>query len=296
MDARENWLRAVEYRHPEWIPCSVGFSPITWRTHGKDLEKIVLEHPRLWPNYDPGKADFYDEMPVVYREGEYYTDNWGCTWLNIQEGLEGQVVGHPLADWSALATYRMPDPLVYDERGPADPEKWDKIARHVAEARDKGQLIFGNGERLFDRLYFLRGFENLMTDFATEPPELARLIGMLEEYEMKVIHKWLELRPDVISFHTDFGTQHGPMISPASFRKYIKPLFQTLFQACRRSGVHVFLSSDGNILPMVDDLIECGVSVHDPQLRACTLEGIVKAYKGKLCACVDLDRQAWPFV
>lgn len=31
--------------------------------------------------------------------------------------------------------------------------------------------------------------------------------------------------------------------------------------------------------------------MHDPQFRANTLEGIFKAYKGKLCAQVDLDQQ-----
>jgi hypothetical protein len=49
-------------------------------------------------------------------------------------------------------------------------------------------------------------------------------------------------------------------------------------------------------LEIVDDLIECGVSVHDPQLRANTLDGIVKAYKGKLFTMLDLDRQGFPFM
>ena len=53
------------------------------------------------------------------------------------------------------------------------------------------------------------------------------------------------------------------------------------------------LSSDGKLLEIVDDLVECGVSVHDPQLRANGLDGIVRRYRGKLCAQVDLDRQAF---
>ena len=73
-------------------------------------------------------------------------------------------------------------------------------------------------------------------------------------------------------------------------------MFKRLFQTCRTAGVHVYLSSDGNLLEIVDDLIECGVSVHDPQLRANTLSGIIKAYKGKMCAMVDLDRQSFPFL
>ena len=157
-------------------------------------------------------------------------------------------------------------------------------------------MVWGNGERLFDRLYFLRGFDNLMLDFAEEPPELVRLIAMLEDYEMRLIRRWLKLGVDVIGFHTDIGAQASLMISPASFLKYIKPMFKTLFQACRQAGVHAYLSSDGRLLEIVDDLIECGVSVHDPQLRANTLEGIARAYKGKLCANVDLDRQSFPFI
>ena len=60
--------------------------------------------------------------------------------------------------------------------------------------------------------------------------------------------------------------------------------------------MHVILSSDGRLLDIVDDLIECGVSVHDPQLRPNTVEGIARAYQGKLCASVDLDQQGFPFM
>jgi len=55
--------------------------------------------------------------------------------------------------------------------------------------------------------------------------------------------------------------------------------------------VHVFLSSDGRTLDAADDLIECGVSLHDPQLRPNTLKGIVQAFKGRLCVSVNLDQQ-----
>jgi hypothetical protein len=38
-----NYLRAVEFRHPEWISCSAGFAPILWKVHRQDLGKIVLD-------------------------------------------------------------------------------------------------------------------------------------------------------------------------------------------------------------------------------------------------------------
>ena len=48
-------------------------------------------------------------------------------------------------------------------------------------------------------------------------------------------------------------------------------------------------------MDIVDDLIECGVQMHDPQIRANTLDGIEKAYKGKMCINLDLDRQLFGF-
>nr|MDO8116348.1 hypothetical protein [Candidatus Sigynarchaeota archaeon] len=92
------------------------------------------------------------------------------------------------------------------------------------------------------------------------------------------------------------GMQDRLMISPRKFKQYIKPFFMTLFQRCRKEGAHVYLSSDGNLLSIVDDLVECGVSVHDPQERASNgIPGIKQAYKGKLCVDLDLDRQLFPF-
>ena len=288
---RENWLRTVEFRNPEWIPCGLSIAPLAWDTHREKLEAVAVRHPMLFGDYKPGSMKFGEYGPG-YRQGEYYRDNWGCVWYNTVGGLEGQVVEHPLADWSALAHYRPPDPRTQTERGERD---WSKIAADVKAAREAGRLLWGDGERLFDRLYFLRGYENLMEDIATDEPHLPLLIEMLLDYEMRLIRMWLDLGVDVVGFHTDIGSQRALMIHPDKFRRYIKPLFMELFQTCRRADAHVNLSSDGHVLEIVDDLIECGVSVHDPQLRANTLDGIVRCYKGRLCATADLDRQMFAF-
>ncbi|MCC7352794.1 MAG: hypothetical protein IT330_03475 [Anaerolineae bacterium] len=307
MNARENWLRAVEFRFPEWIPCRVQCYPAIWKRYRDDLAKVFSDHPRTMPGYRPGAIRDYDQMPTGFRRGEYLTDKWGCLRVTLQDGIAGEATKHPLADWSALATFQPPDPLsgTLDPitqgigaymQGRSGPLGWDEVEAGIRAQKERGELVAGDGEKLLDRLYFLRGFENLMLDLATEPPELPRLIAMLEEYEQKLIGKWRSLGVDYISFHTDFATQQGLMMRPATFRKWLKPLFSHLFLPCREAGVHVYLSSDGRCLDVVDDMAESGVSVHDPQLRPNTVEGIAKAYKGKLCAEVDLDQQGFAFM
>jgi hypothetical protein len=291
MTPKENWLRVVEFRHPESIPCGVGFAPLTWHVHREGLEDVCLKHPKLFPGFTKGGRDF-DSFAPVYRAGETFRDNWGCLWYNTTSGIEGQVIEHPLEDWSALDSYEFPDFRTKSERGDRD---WNAVCENIRKAKEAGGLVWADGERLFDRLYFLRGFENLMIDIATDDPNLAILIDRFTERQCELVGEYIKLGVDVIGFHTDIGAQTQLMISPEKFRKWIKPMFMAIFQPIRESGAHVYLSSDGRVLEIVDDLIECGVSVHDPQLRANTLDGIEKYYKGKLCANVDLDRQMWAF-
>jgi uroporphyrinogen decarboxylase len=284
---RENYLRAVEFRHPAWIPITVEFVPAIYRKYGAGLQELIRRHPLV---FEAGIRDF-DSQDPLYEEGRCYTDDWGCLWRNAQGGIIGQVVGHPLRDWAAFGSYRPPNPLEQID--------WSRIEKSIAEDRSLGRPIIATPESFsqggfFDRLQFLRGLENLLIDMVCGEPRLEALIEMVLEYNLKYIRKYLELAPDVMWFHGDIGTQAGLMMSLELFRKYLKPSYTEMFQTCRRAGCHVWYSSDGHVLEAVPDLVECGVSIHDPQVRANTIDGIRKAYKGKLCALVDIDEQMLP--
>jgi len=293
VNERENYLRAVEFRYPEWIPCSVALMPGTWRKYGNALEHIVARYPELFP-YWKASAEEHATFGPGYREGEHFTDNWGCVWYNVQGGLEGQVVGHPLADWSALPNWRPPDPLVEGDR---EPQEWDEACAGLQEAKAEGYVATGGLPHgfLFMRLLYLRGFENLMIDLVTDPPQLRELIQLLLGHNMALVKRWIELGVDVLSAGEDLGGQDRLLMTPRYFRKYIKPCYRELFEAAREGGCHVYLHSDGHILEIVDDLIECGVTILNPQVRANTLDGLVEACKGRVCVNLDLDRQLFPF-
>jgi len=44
---RENFLRAVEFRYPERIPCFIDFLPAVWNIYHEELMEIVLRHPLI---------------------------------------------------------------------------------------------------------------------------------------------------------------------------------------------------------------------------------------------------------
>ncbi len=292
MSERENYLRAVEGRYPQWIPIKFELFPAVWKTYGKKLEDLVMGHTLIFSEFEKGEKLWFEAEDPLFKYHEHYEDDWGCVWYNVRDGNLGQVVLHPLADWKNLDAIKIPDPL--------EQINWDSIERKAREAKQKGMPVVGEPESFaqvgfFDRLQFLRGLENLLVDFITEPPELQTLIDIVLEYNLKYIRRYLEIGVDIMWFHGDIGTQRGPMFSPEVFRKILKPAYTEMYQTCREAGAHVWYSSDGNLLEIIDDLVDCGVTIHDPQVRANTIDGIAKAYRGKLCAMVDIDEQMLPF-
>lgn len=290
----ENYIKTITFNNPRWIPCRVSLMPATWRKYRKSLEDIVLRHPKVFPDYKEGSIDFDIIDNPTYRRGKV-TDSWGCVWENIEEGLDGLVVGHPLDDWEKLDTYTPPDPITQEERG-GIPD-WEKRREWIKELKSQGKLATGGLPHgfMYMRLYYLRGFENLMIDIALDDPRLERLINMVLDYNIRFINKWLELGIDIMYFGDDLGNQDRLPISPEKFRRYLKPCYKKMFSLCREKNVYVYLHSDGHILEIIDDLIECGINVINPQVRANTIEGLEKVAKGKVCIDLDLDRQLFPF-
>ena len=289
MTNEENYLRTVEFRHPEWIPCSVSLMPATWARYREDLEDIVMRHPIIFGSYEKGSRDF-DSFGTSYTKGAY-TDEWGCEWENIRTGLDGQVVGHPIKSWDEVKDYEAPDPMAGRD--------WEKIGESLKKAREEGRLARGGGLPhgfMFQRLYYLIGFEKLMMGIAEGRPEVELLINKVFTHNMAAINKYLKLGANFMNFGDDMGNQVRLPMSPAHFRKYLmEPCFSKLFGACKDAGAHVYLHSDGHILEIIGDLVEYGLTVINPQIRANTLDGLVKECKGKVCVNIDLDRQLFPF-
>lgn len=295
MNNKENYLRTIEFRCPEWIPCRVGIMPATWKKYRESVEEIVRGHPKIFPSYEKGRRDF-DALPnPLYRKGEF-RDNWGCTWKNIAEGLDGAVANSPLEKWESLKTYKPPDPLTQSDWG--ERSDWDEMEKSFKRIKRKGGLARGGLPHgfMYMRLYYLRGFENFMIDLATDEPKLRELIDMVLNYNLEVINKHLEMGVEYMFFGDDLGLQSSLPMSPKKFRQYLKPCYTRMFTLCRERGVGVYLHSDGHILEIIDDLRESGVSVLNPQIRANSLAGLKKTGKGKVCIDLDLDRQLFPFV
>jgi hypothetical protein len=289
-----NYLKTITFDHPEWIPCRVGLMPATWIKYREELERLVLDHARVFPSYEQGSRDFDRIDDPLYELGRHI-DCWGTVWDNVERGLDSHPIEFPLEDWTAWGNYVPPDPLKDDMWGPRD---WEQERRLLDGARRRGDVAIGAGLPhgfMYMRLFYLRRFENLMIDMASEERRLWHVIDIVETYNSVVIGKLLSLGAELMLFGDDLGLQRSLPMSPAMWRKYIKPSYERMLRPCREANIPVYLHTDGHILHIVADLIEMGVRVLNPQFRANGLAGLKETAKGKVALDQDLDRQLFPF-
>jgi len=266
MPAEQDRIKAMTFDRPEYIPVGVGILPATWMRHREQLDALVRRHPAVFGSAPPGPRD-YDAVGGTYAAGEH-VDEWGCVWSNVRSGMEAIVTGHPVPRREMVRSFRPPQRLT---------------GRHPHGF-------------MFLRLFDLRGFEEMMVDFAEEPPELQMLIDLVLGHNLRNLQLRLkEERGPIIYFGDDNGMQTSLPISPAKWRKYIKPAYAKLYGRCREAGLHVYMHTDGCVWEVVGDLIDCGVEVLNLQYRANGLDNLVRTCKGKVCLNLDLDRQMFPF-
>lgn len=276
MREREKLLNCIELKGNGEIFSSVSIIATIWDSNKEYFEEKVnkCKHVSIGVSRDETR-----------KAGNKIRDKWGCLWIYPHDYLDGQVIEHPLENWEKLKDYQTPDPEKYTD--------WEKVKKDIRDAKKRGNFIYGGTAHgfFFLLITYLRGFENAMIDFAEGNKNLSKLIEIIENYWLAVIKKWIELEVDMIGFGDDLGFQNSLPINPETWRRYIKPSYKKFFTLCKENNVHVSLHTDGWIVSIMEDLIECGVSVLNPQDMVNGLENIERLLKNKICIDLDIDRQ-----
>jgi hypothetical protein len=259
-------VKAMTWQYPETIPVRIGTLPALWRKYQKEMKEIAAGYRQFFGDLSDS-FDYNTFTQPSYHMGQF-TDEWGCVWSNIQEGMESMVTGHPVKTREDIRTLKIPD---------------DRT----------GKMPHGF---MYLRLLDLRGFEEAMLDFAEEPPELQMLIDKVLEYNLLQLDIAIKKNDGPIQyFGDDQGIQKGLAIGRDKWVKYMKPCFTALYEKVHQAGKLVYMHTDGCIWEIMPDLQETGVNMLNPQYRANGLENLVRVCKGKIPINLDLDRQMLPF-
>jgi len=227
-----------------------------------------------------------------YQSGETYTDEWGIMWKSspyttpFGTGHYTEMIGHPLADDHAIAGYTGPDPN--------RPELYDEAAHVIADFKGEYWIVGVTVTTIFETAWALRGYEQMLMDFATNPDLAERILNIPYSYHLTAAKKLVEMGVDMIWTGDDVGMQTGMLISPKTWRRFLKPKMAHFIASLKATNpqVKVAYHSDGNVSAIIPDLIEIGLDVLNPVQPACMDPAELKRkYGDKLCFWGSMDEQ-----
>jgi uroporphyrinogen decarboxylase len=219
----------------------------------------------------PAGATFFDQTYFPYMDG--YPADFG--------GLSAEM-GRIL--WAALVH------SPWDHAG--EQGFWDTLRARAIELRETTDraLMIVVGCNLFEWGTFLRRMDNFLMDLVAEPVKVEALLDALMAGHLAVLERTCRAVGDVadiIRFGDDLGTNGGPFMSPAIYRKLFKPRHAMLCDYVHRhSGMKTFLHSCGSIRALMPDLIEAGYDVINPVQTDCSgmdAEGLKTDFGKDIC-------------
>ena len=219
---------------------------------GVDVRGVFLGPPDNW-------ADI--ELP-----DNAFQDQWGVVWKRPPTSLYFDPVRFPLAGEISLHdVVRYPWPDVAGDagytRGLRDRALW------LHERTEYG-IVLHLQDICVHYSQWLRGYEDWYTDFHLNPGVLTAIMDAVLERRMAVAESAIAAVGDivdVISCSDDVADQRGPMVSPDSYRKFIKPRHRRFFDMVHsRSDAKVLFHSDGSLPKLLPDFIEIGIDFINP--------------------------------
>lgn len=232
--------------------------------------------------YPDDVASYGIVMPGVYAtEG----DN-GYSYVRKQEPKSDEKKGldsnEAIADWDelddVLANFPSPE---FAGMFPVKPE-------------NDGRYVLCNWWYcFFERMWSLRGMENALMDFYTNPDEVHRLFDALTNFYCRVIERAAkEMHANGVFTSDDIGTQNSPFFSPEIFRTFFKPYYKRLIDTAHANDMHFWLHTCGNIEEFIPDFIEIGLDVlHPIQKYTMDEKKIAEKYGDKICIWAGFDVQ-----
>jgi len=209
-------------------------------------------------------------------------DEWGALWHNIGISRLGEVREPALKDWRDFDRLAIPDA--------AEPRRWESVRGARQRAGEK--FLNASGISLYERAHFIRGLENLWSDIYEAPDMLGRLLDILVDMNVTAIGRYAAEQADGYTFCDDWGLQDRLMISPEAWRRIWKPRYARVYAAAHEAGMLNLLHSCGNIVDILDDLIEIGLDVIQmDQQENMGLEALGKRFRGRITFWCPVDIQ-----
>ncbi|MFQ5710278.1 MAG: uroporphyrinogen decarboxylase family protein [Candidatus Geothermarchaeales archaeon] len=205
-----------------------------------DLDAIIVRDSWFYPqNFKPRFIDentYVDHYGKIYRIRRDVKTRW---WI-------GGIIGSP----EDLDEYVPPDP---------DEMCYDVLEAAIELAGEEYPVVGWSHCGMMMPWQIRGGLDKLVHDIYRDPGFAKKLIKTIADVNIGVAKNMLDRGVDVLAESDDIADAKSTFFPPRVLREFFFPHMERLIQECHRRDVPFMKHSDGNLYPVLDDMISLGI-------------------------------------
>ncbi|MFO7897712.1 MAG: uroporphyrinogen decarboxylase family protein [Planctomycetota bacterium] len=291
MTPRERMTATLNLEKPDQVPIQ-----INWRSElmdtvkkhygvetGREVEQILGADMNRgigvrtdWPEYEERvngevSGPFGSSGPAVVRDEFTFEDHWGVVERANDAKTYLQWIDGPFSENDDLDSFDWPT----EERVHLPADAADRVRRY----KEQGYWVTGSsGVHPFKQSWRMRGFENFLCDYLANPAWVEAIYDRIVRYNIACCRASAEAGVDMLQYWGDVAMQSRMIVPPDQWRRLDKLAWKRIIDATREVNPDIvfFFHSDGNVTPIIGDLIEIGFDILNPLQPECVNPAIVK--------------------
>lgn len=225
----------------------------------------------------------FEEEP--HAKGTHYQDEWGITY--VKDGWPVMVqIDVPIKNRRDWNNYRLPDP---------DAPHRVKMIRDAVKANETEMAIIAGFLGPFTMMYwYFMDLANLSLTVYDDPALIDEMCTAYVQWTLEAVRLAHEAGGiHAFAIADDWGGTTGLLMSPAHLRRFFIKPFTQIVQGMKRYGLPVMMHNDGNLWPVMDDLVGSGIDGFHPVERAASmdLQTIKDRYRARLCPIGNINNK-----
>ena len=269
-----------------------GFSLLMFSAKGVDTWEVSLKNNaakvKAYKKLDFDAVNVTDYSLVChgyspkFLDEHTFIDEWGRVMKSRSDTKTTWWVGGTIKTPGDLEQYEPPD-----AEAPGRMEILEAVIKDAGEE----MAVIGGTHTAFSFAWEARGgIDKLIIDMYRNPTFVRKLMDKMGNATLRYAKLMMDAGVDVLSFGDDYAETHGPLIHPKLFREFELPYLRRVVNEAKRRGVPVLKHSDGNLYPILNDIVDAGISgLHPMEPGAMDIGDVKERYRDRIFLMGNVD-------
>ena len=316
MSHRERFFSAIDLREPDMVPITDlsldppiveaitgerfgGFSSVAgsekhpWESSVRN--RIALSKACLKLGFDavPSISDYSlcskNHKPRFISKNRFI-DEWGRKLEARPDTKTTWWVGGIVETEEDMRNYVPP--------GPEEEGMFEMVERVLRPLKDKDAAIMCQGHAGWHMAFQVRGgIDKLLIDMYLRREVTHEFLDKVAETCRGMVKMMLDAGAEAAFITDDYADNRSPLMSMKQFREFELPNIRKVVALAEKRGVPVLKHTDGNVYPILDDMVGAGIrGIHPIEPGAMDLKDVKTRYGEKVCILGNVDcRYVLPF-